>query len=48
MPTRFGMKSRPVFKIVKWYGGESANGGGPKEIAPPSLEEEMNGDEIPF
>jgi len=47
MPTRFGMKSRPVFKIIKWYGG-GENGGGPKEIAPPSLSEEMNGDEVPF
>jgi hypothetical protein len=48
MPTRFGMKSKPAFKIVKWYGGGNENGGGPKEIAPPSLSEEMNGDEVPF
>jgi hypothetical protein len=47
MPTKFGMKSKPLFKIVKWYGGGNENGGGPKEIAPPSLKEEMN-DDIPF
>jgi hypothetical protein len=49
MQTKHGLKSKPVFKIIKWYGGEGGNGGnGPKEIAPPSLKEEMNGDEIPF
>jgi hypothetical protein len=47
MPTKFGLKSKPLFKIVKWYGGGSKNGGGPKEIAPPSLKEELN-DDIPF
>jgi hypothetical protein len=47
MPTKFGLKSKPLFKIVKWYGGGSENGGGPKEIAPPSVQEEMN-DDIPF
>src|SRR5262249_13774841 len=35
MPTKFGLKSKPLFKIVKWYDGGSENGGGPKEIAPP-------------
>jgi hypothetical protein len=47
MQTKFGLKSKPMFKIVKWYNGGSENGGGPKEIAPPSLKEEMN-DDIPF
>jgi len=48
MPTKFGLKSKPVFKIVKWYDAGSENdGGGPKGIAPPSLQEEMN-DDIPF
>jgi hypothetical protein len=48
MPTRWGMKSKPAFKIVKWFGGSNGNdGNGPKEIAPPSLKEEMN-DDIPF
>src|SRR5215470_10242573 len=47
MPTKFGLKSKPVFKIVKWFSGGNENGGGPKEIAPPSLQEEMN-DDIPF
>jgi len=48
MPTKFGLKSKPLFKVVKWYGGGRESGGGPKEIAPPSLSEEMNDDEIPF
>jgi len=40
MPTRWGMKSKPAFKIVKWFGGSNGNdGNGPKEIAPPSLKE---------
>ena len=43
MQTKYGRKSKPVFKIVKWYGGDNA----PKEIALPSLQEEV-GDEIPF
>ena len=43
MQTKFGRKSKPVFKIVKWYGGGSE----PKEIAPPSLQGETS-DEIPF
>jgi hypothetical protein len=44
MKTQFGRKSKPVLKIVKWYGGGSDT---PKEIAPPSLQEET-GDEISF
>jgi len=47
MPTKHGLKSKPVFKIVKWFSGGNENGGVPKEIAPPSLQEEMN-DDIPF
>jgi hypothetical protein len=45
MQTKFGRKSKPIFKIIKWYGGA---GGEPKEItAAPSLKQEMS-DEIPF
>jgi hypothetical protein len=47
MKTKFGQKSKPVFKIVKWHGGGNGNDRGSKEIAPPSLKEEM-ADEIPF
>ena len=47
MPTKFGLKSKPSFKIVRWYGGGGDDGGGPKEIAPPSLTEETT-DDIPF
>jgi hypothetical protein len=45
MPTRFGRKSKPLFKIIKWYSG--SNGSAPKEVSPPSLKEELN-DAIPF
>jgi hypothetical protein len=46
MPTKFGRKSKPVLKIVKWCAG-NVNDARPKEIAPPSRSEEMD-DEIPF
>jgi hypothetical protein len=54
MKTKFGLKSKPVLKIVRWYrsgdGTDTANGtpqvgSGPEELKEPTLEEEM-GDSI--
>ena len=42
MPTRFGMKSRPVFRVVGWRGGEELT-----KLTPPSAGEIVD-DEIAF
>jgi hypothetical protein len=54
MKTKFGRKSKPVLKIVRWYqGGTGAANGtpqlspAPQELKEPSLAEELD-DEIPF
>jgi hypothetical protein len=51
MPTKFGKKSKPLFKIVEWGGGAAPIGAGPDEPPPhdnyPDNAVEMN-DEIPF
>jgi hypothetical protein len=53
MQTRYGRKSKPVFKIVRWYGGGTSveggtgDGAGPNGMAPSSLKEELE-DKIPY
>jgi len=54
MKTRFGMKSRPEFRIVDWCtfggGGKAAiedKAAGMHEVEQPSLKEELN-DDVPW
>jgi hypothetical protein len=57
MPTKFGRKSKPVFKIIKWYGSEATDAArlpkplmpstSAEEIVEPSLRDELD-DAIPF
>ena len=47
MPTKYGRKSKPVFKIVGWRGAASGPTEEIKEIEPPTRAREMD-DEIPF
>jgi hypothetical protein len=58
MPTKFGLKSKPTFKIVRWYRGDDAapsevsqprlgGSSAPQELKEPSTAAEMD-DEIPW
>ena len=47
MPTRYGRKSKPLFKVAGWRNLTEQEHGGMREIAPPSARKEMD-DEIPF
>jgi hypothetical protein len=50
MPTKHGMKSRPVFKVVGWEstGGEAPTPAGPRLTQRQELDAETDGDEIPY
>jgi hypothetical protein len=54
MPTKFGTKSKPFFKVIDWRGGEPRNGGGPTPALvenpnhTPTVTSKALDDEIPF
>jgi hypothetical protein len=51
MPTKYGLKTKPIFKIVGWVGGDAPLAPPAKRIAapePPKLQRPDWEDEIPF
>jgi hypothetical protein len=48
MKTRFGMKSKPAFKVIAWKAADGEPIQQPRRLAPQTIKQERADDEIPF